>query len=369
MSRSAKPQNGRRRFLRDVVRTAGGLAAVGVALGLQQQTARASGVRLRPPGAINENAFASACVRCGQCVQACPYDTLKLATLASGLSAGTPYFVARDIPCEMCEDIPCAKVCPSGALDREIESIDDARMGLAVLVDQENCLNFQGLRCDVCYRECPKIDEAITLEVVSEIFTHVNVRYVNADTKTEIAQNTTNFTTLPTAAVSTTAGSGSISFQLKTTSTDNISYTIKQGDTVVKTATTSAANASVTAASLTVAQTAEVVVEISGLSAAKAKYDYTNSLSSSGDNLSAFGVAGTTDASGLKLTIAVTPGSLTTGTANITEGEVYTLSATLSGNPADASAYKVSIPSLGLEFVLSKAQRDRTMPTSPSRAM
>ena len=164
MSRSAKPQNGRRRFLRDVVRTAGGLAAVGVALGLQQQTARASGVRLRPPGAINENAFASACVRCGQCVQACPYDTLKLATLASGLSAGTPYFVARDIPCEMCEDIPCAKVCPSGALDREIESIDDVRMGLAVLVDQENCLNFQGLRCDVCYRECPKIDEAITIK-------------------------------------------------------------------------------------------------------------------------------------------------------------------------------------------------------------
>ncbi len=94
MSRSAKPQNGRRRFLRDVVRTAGGLAAVGVALGLQQQTARASGVRLRPPGAINENAFASACVRCGQCVQACPYDTLKLATLASGLSAGTPMVAA-----------------------------------------------------------------------------------------------------------------------------------------------------------------------------------------------------------------------------------------------------------------------------------
>ncbi len=144
MSRSAKPQNGRRRFLRDVVRTAGGLAAVGVALGLQQQTARASGVRLRPPGAINENAFASACVRCGQCVQACPYDTLKLATLASGLSAGTPYFVARDIPCEMCEDIPCAKVCPSGALDREIESIDDARMGLAVLVARKTVSTFRG---------------------------------------------------------------------------------------------------------------------------------------------------------------------------------------------------------------------------------
>ncbi|GHK89551.1 hypothetical protein ECZU17_54880 [Escherichia coli] len=83
-------------------------------------------------------------MRCGQCVQACPYDTLKLATLASGLSAGTPYFVARDIPCEMCEDIPCAKVCPSGALDREIESIDDARMGLAVLVDRKTVSTFRG---------------------------------------------------------------------------------------------------------------------------------------------------------------------------------------------------------------------------------
>lgn len=178
MSRSAKPQNGRRRFLRDMVRAAGGLAVVGVALGLQQQTARATGVRLRPPGALSEEAFASACVRCGQCVQACPYDTLKLATLASGLAAGTPYFVARDIPCEMCEDIPCAKVCPSGALDRDIESIDDSRMGLAVLLDHENCLNYQGLRCDVCYRECPKIDEAITTELDRNMRTGKHARFI-----------------------------------------------------------------------------------------------------------------------------------------------------------------------------------------------
>ena len=40
-------------------------------------------------------------------------------------------------------------------------------MGVAVLVDQENCLNFLGLRCDVCYRVCPVIDKAITLEKFS----------------------------------------------------------------------------------------------------------------------------------------------------------------------------------------------------------
>jgi ferredoxin-type protein NapG len=65
----------------------------------------------------------------------------------------------------MCEDIPCVKACPTGALDPELEDIDDARMGLAALIDEETCLNFQGLRCDVCYRVCPLIEEAITLDL------------------------------------------------------------------------------------------------------------------------------------------------------------------------------------------------------------
>ncbi|WP_435927371.1 ferredoxin-type protein NapG [Dryocola sp. BD613] len=178
MPRVNLSQPARRRFLRDVARAAGGLAAIAVVLGLQQQTARAHGVRLRPPGALDEEAFSRACVRCGQCVQACPYDTLKLATLASGLSAGTPYFVARDIPCEMCEDIPCAKACPSGALDSDIASIDAARMGLAVLLDHESCLNYQGLRCDVCYRVCPSIDKAITLELERNARTGKHARFL-----------------------------------------------------------------------------------------------------------------------------------------------------------------------------------------------
>ena len=120
---------------------------------------------LRPPGALSEEDFLGACVRCGRCVRDCPYDTLKLATLGEDVPAGTPWFSARDIPCEMCEDIPCVAACPTGALAPTLTDIDDARMGLAALVDQETCLNFQGLRCDVCYRECPVIDQAITLEM------------------------------------------------------------------------------------------------------------------------------------------------------------------------------------------------------------
>ena len=97
-------------------------------------------------------------------IRDCPYDTLQLAKFAAPVMTGTPYFTARDVPCEMCEDIPCVKACPTGALNPDLEDINDARMGLAVLIDQETCLNFQGLRCDVCYRICPLIDDAITLE-------------------------------------------------------------------------------------------------------------------------------------------------------------------------------------------------------------
>ncbi|MFZ1871802.1 MAG: ferredoxin-type protein NapG [Chania sp.] len=166
MSQQRDKTPARRRFLRDAARSAAGLAGIAVLLGLQQKQSQArDGLALRPPGALANEAFDSACIRCGQCVQACPYQTLKLATLLSPLAAGTPYFVARDIPCEMCEDIPCVVACPSGALDPLLTDIDQARMGLAVLLDHENCLNWQGLRCDVCYRVCPQIDKAITLDL------------------------------------------------------------------------------------------------------------------------------------------------------------------------------------------------------------
>jgi len=163
--RATRPTS-RRRFLSDAARTASGCAAAGLLLSFYAREARALPAEaIRPPGALPEDSFLSACVRCGLCVRDCPYDTLSLAELgAGGPATGTPFFTARNIPCEMCEDIPCVAACPTGALDKGLTRIDDAKMGVAVLVDQENCLNYLGLRCDVCYRVCPAIDKAITLE-------------------------------------------------------------------------------------------------------------------------------------------------------------------------------------------------------------
>jgi len=168
MAVSAKPISAdRRRFLNDAARAVGGcvLAASGLAYFVREARALPAEA-LRPPGALFEEDFLAACVRCGLCVRDCPYDTLRLAELGvDGPATGTPFFVAREVPCEMCDDIPCVIACPTGALDPGLTDIDDAKMGIAVLVDQENCLNFLGLRCDVCYRVCPAIDEAITLEL------------------------------------------------------------------------------------------------------------------------------------------------------------------------------------------------------------
>jgi len=155
----------RRQFFSDTLRTAAGIGLLAMTLGVYQRQARAlPASAIRPPGAGDEQAFQGACIRCGLCVRDCPFDTLKLAQLGEEVALGTPYFTAREVPCEMCDDIPCVKACPTGALDHALTDIDQARMGLAVLVDQEACIAFQGLRCEVCFNVCPVRNEAITLD-------------------------------------------------------------------------------------------------------------------------------------------------------------------------------------------------------------
>lgn len=165
----------RRQFLTDSGHAACSVGLLGLGLGMYgEQSKTHAALALRPPGALIEDDFLGACVRCGLCVEDCPYDTLKLARLFEPVTTGTPYFDAREVPCEMCDDIPCVKACPTGALDPKLTNIDDAKMGVAVLIDRETCLNIQGLRCDVCYRVCPLIEEAITLNLTQNTRTGVH---------------------------------------------------------------------------------------------------------------------------------------------------------------------------------------------------
>lgn len=155
----------RRQFLTQSLKTGAAVGLGALALGLYNRQSKALPANtLRPPGASGEDDFPGACIRCGLCVRACPFDTLTLARTGEPVAQGTPYFIARQIPCEMCDDIPCVKACPTGALDQELVDISEARMGLAVVIDQEGCIAFNGLRCEVCFNVCPLRSEAITLD-------------------------------------------------------------------------------------------------------------------------------------------------------------------------------------------------------------
>jgi ferredoxin-type protein NapG len=156
----------RRKFMQNCVGLASSAGVVGLLLAAYSKQSKALPAwAIRPPGALPEAEFNAACVRCGLCVRACPYDILHLAALGEALTTGTPYFVARDVPCEMCKDIPCAAACPTDALSKELTDIRDARMGVAVLTGRDTCYAVaRGANCRACYLACPIKDEAITME-------------------------------------------------------------------------------------------------------------------------------------------------------------------------------------------------------------
>lgn len=166
-----KEDPSRRNMLKTMLRGAGLMGIGGAAWGGVAEGLQGSELTLRPPAAIDEKDFAKACIRCGDCVEACPYDTLILATPDDNTAIGTPYFKARNIPCYLCTDAPCVINCPSGALDvkniTESESnslnINKSRMGVAI-VDHNSCIAFWGIQCDACYRACPLLGEAISLK-------------------------------------------------------------------------------------------------------------------------------------------------------------------------------------------------------------
>jgi ferredoxin-type protein NapG len=162
----SKNEINRRQFLGNMLKTACGVGLVGLGLGAYSNRASSlPATYIRPPGALAEEDFLGACIRCGLCVRDCPYDILFLAEVGDQVPTGTPYFVARSGPCEMCEDIPCVAACPTNALDHGLEEIEASRMGLAVLIDQENCIAFHGLRCEVCFNVCPIRNRAISLNM------------------------------------------------------------------------------------------------------------------------------------------------------------------------------------------------------------
>lgn len=137
-----RKQEERRRFLRSAALLTG---MVGVSLLGFVPVVRGWNPRLRPPGALDEAEFLAACIKCGQCVQVCPVEAVKLADILDGFGIGVPYIAARDQACDFsCDGLQCVLACPTGALTHEINYPHETRMGLARLARPDLCLAMLG---------------------------------------------------------------------------------------------------------------------------------------------------------------------------------------------------------------------------------
>ncbi len=149
--------------------TALGVGAVSVALlRTDVRTKQPHPQLIRPPGAQDEDAFLSHCLRCSQCMKVCPTSGLQPVLSEAGLEGvWTPRLAPRLGYCDYgCH--ACGQICPSGA----IPPLDLARkretvIGVAV-VDRNRCLPWaHGVPCIVCEEMCPVPEKAIHLEEVS----------------------------------------------------------------------------------------------------------------------------------------------------------------------------------------------------------
>jgi ferredoxin-type protein NapG len=222
----ARRQTNRRKVLRTILLTGG---VIGAAASGFLPLIYAQKKRLRPPGALDERDLLASCIKCGQCVQVCPVQAIKLADLIDGMGVGVPYIDARAQACDFsCDAVQCILACPTGSLtyqkpdflpvrpgatlaarpillakenDPEPTLNLAERMGVARLTRPEACLAVQGkgfkgqargadfkgtmrymkvdrwkpvkvadqpydvAECDLCARECP-IKGAISIETV-----------------------------------------------------------------------------------------------------------------------------------------------------------------------------------------------------------
>ncbi len=143
---------------------------------------------IRPPGALAEDDFRTACTRCFLCAQVCPVMCITFPNRIKGAQSpllrapgamerevittpvwegdDTPYILPWKSACVLC--MVCGSACPTGALRPIAEdraSIkQEVRMGLAQ-IDRKICLPWTRRSwCGACLTACPFRNEALTVD-------------------------------------------------------------------------------------------------------------------------------------------------------------------------------------------------------------
>ncbi|MCX5993001.1 MAG: 4Fe-4S binding protein [Chloroflexi bacterium] len=124
---------------------------------------RRSPYLIRPPGAGDEDMTAK-CIRCGECIKACPTGAIQPSQMeAGGELLWTPLLVMRSGFCQYSCNA-CGKACPVAAIpalplaEKKVTPIGRA------FIDRGRCLPWaQGTPCIVCEEMCPVPHKAVLL--------------------------------------------------------------------------------------------------------------------------------------------------------------------------------------------------------------
>ena len=140
-----------------------GVAAVPL-FRISDSARRPSEKLIRPPGSLPEPEFLALCVKCGECLKACPTNGLQPALGEAGIEGlWTPVLVPHIGYCEYYCAL-CTEVCPTAAI-REL-TVDEkirTRIGTA-WIKTHRCLPYaSGETCTVCEESCPTSPKAIVL--------------------------------------------------------------------------------------------------------------------------------------------------------------------------------------------------------------
>ena len=122
--------------------------------------------RLRPPGS-EEDDFMSRCIRCGECLRACPTTALQPSVSEAGWEGlWTPVLIPRLGYCDYACNA-CGQTCPVEAIPPLVLEKKRRQVIGRAYIDKNRCLPWADLKdCIVCEEMCPLPDKAIQLDEV-----------------------------------------------------------------------------------------------------------------------------------------------------------------------------------------------------------
>lgn len=146
------PDLSRRGFVFGAAAVVAGIA-VGCAGGAAASASTQEGI-LRPPGAVDEEAFRALCIKCERCTSVCPQGIIQPLAIEDGiLDARGPQLTFKEDACTFCD--LCRQVCPTAAI-REVDPYQplEGRIGCAT-IHSDNCLAYCEVgACGICVDAC-----------------------------------------------------------------------------------------------------------------------------------------------------------------------------------------------------------------------